>query len=136
MIRPLISAFALALSATGCGQDHYSDCNQGKDLDRQISGCTQVIERGKQESRENRAVAYNNRGVVYAAKGEFDRAIADFDKAIALDPEDAAPYFNRGRAYFRKGESDRAIADFRKALEIHPSNQQVRERLESYGVTP
>ena len=58
MRRPLVIALALALSAIGCGQDQYSDCNQEKDLDRQIRGCTSVIERGKRESQETRAIAY------------------------------------------------------------------------------
>ena len=88
MIRPLISALALALSATGCGQDHYSDCNQGKDPDRQISGCTSVIERGTRESKENRAMAYHNRGVAFAKKGDKERAIADFRKTLEIDPSD------------------------------------------------
>ena len=49
MIRPFVLALVLALSATGAGADMYSDCSQGMNLDRTIRGCTQVIERGKQE---------------------------------------------------------------------------------------
>ena len=95
MVRPLVFALVLALSATGAWADRYSDCVQDKDLDRQIRGCTQVIERGEQESRKNRAVAYNNRGLAYYKKGEHDRAIADYDEVIALNPNDASAYSPR-----------------------------------------
>ncbi len=120
MIRPLVVALVLAVSATGCGQDQYSDCNQEKDPDLRIRGCTQVIERGTRESLENRSFAYNNRGGAYADKGEFDRAIADYTKAIGLYPNDAIAYNNRGSAYYRKGEFDRAIADYTKAIKLDP----------------
>ena len=122
MIRPLVSALVLALSATGAWADRYSDCSQEKDIDRQIRGCTQVIERGKQESRETRAPAYTNRGIAYEKKGEVDRAIADYNKAIKLSPKLAAAYYNRGLAYEKKGESDRAIADYNKAIALDPND--------------
>ncbi len=122
MRRPLVFALALAVSATGCGQDQYSDCNQIADPDRQIRGCTQIIERGKRERREYRAIAYNNRGIAYQEKGEVDRAIADFTTAIKFNPNDAEAYNNRSTAYVYKGDYDRAIADYRKALAIDPSN--------------
>ena len=86
MIRPLVFALVLALCATGAWADRYSDCNQDKDLDRQISGCTQIIERGKRESRKNRAAAYNNRGVAYEKKGDKEKAISDSREALKIDP--------------------------------------------------
>ena len=107
MIRPLVFALVLALSATGAWADGWSDCNQYKDLDRQIRGCTSVIERGEEETRKNRAIAYTNRGTAYYEKGDYDRAIADSTKAIALDPNYAIAYNNRGNAYSRKGEHQR-----------------------------
>ena len=122
MVRALVFALVLALSATGCGQDQYSDCNQEKDPDRQIRGCTQVIERGKRESKSTRAKAYYNRGNAYDDKGEVDIAIADFTKAIALNPNYALAYNNRGNAYGRKGDYDRAIADFGRAIKLNPKD--------------
>jgi tetratricopeptide (TPR) repeat protein len=122
MKRPLVFALALTLSATGAWADRYSDCDQTKDLDRSIRGCTQVIERGEQESRKNRAVAYNNRGLAYYKKGEHDRAIADFTESIALDPNDAEAYYNRGVVYGAKGEFDRAIADYDEVIALNPKN--------------
>jgi len=75
MIRPLVVALALTLSATGAWADPWDDCAHA-DPDRSIRGCTQIIERGKRESRKNRAVAYTNRAMAYHDKGEVDRGIA------------------------------------------------------------
>jgi len=121
MVRPLVFALVLALSATGACADRYSDCNQSADPDRRIRGCTQVIERGERESREDRSFAYTNRGNAYDDKGEVDRAIADYTKAIALDPNYAIAYTNRGAAYYSKGEVDRAIADFDETIKRNPN---------------
>jgi tetratricopeptide (TPR) repeat protein len=117
-----VFALVLTLSATGAWADRYSDCSQSKDLDRQIRGCTQIIERGKRESMEWRSYAYYNLGLAYQKKGEVDRAIADYNKAIKLDPKYAGAYLNRGAAYYRKGEVDRAIADYNKAIKLDPND--------------
>jgi len=120
MIRPLVFALALALSATGAWGDMDADCKQSSDPDRRIRGCTQIIERGKRERREYRAIAYNNRGLAYQEKGEVDRAVADFTTAIKFSPNDARVYSNRGSAYATKGELDRAIANLSKAIALNP----------------
>jgi len=85
MKRPLVFALVLALSATGAWADRYSDCSQLNDLDRTIRGCTQVIERGKQESQNFRAFAYSSRGTAYKKKGDKEQAIADYRKALKID---------------------------------------------------
>jgi tetratricopeptide (TPR) repeat protein len=103
MKRALVFALVLTLSATGAWADRYDDCKQSGDPDRKIRGCTQIIERGEQETQKKRANAYSNRGFAYDDKGEYDKAIADFDKAIALDPNDGEAYKNRGAAYRRTG---------------------------------
>ncbi len=135
MKRLLVFALALTISATGAGADAWDDCTHA-DPDRRIRGCTQIIERGKRESRKNRAIAYSSRGAAYWKKGDKEQAIADYDKAIALDPNDAIAYDNRGVAYEKKGDKEKAIADFRKALEIAPSFQEAKAALERLGVTP
>ncbi len=38
MIRPLVFALVLALSATGAWADERDDCNQPADADRQVRG--------------------------------------------------------------------------------------------------
>ena len=87
--------------------------------DLQISGCTTVIQSGK-ETQKNRAVAYTNRGNAYLGKKDYDRAIADYNKAIELEPKLAAAYANRGLAYGAKGDIDGAIADLDKAIDLNP----------------
>ncbi|MGI9404014.1 MAG: tetratricopeptide repeat protein [Hyphomicrobium sp.] len=98
-----------------------SDCFHA-DPDRQIRGCTSIIERGNRESRKNRAIAYNNRGNAYEQKGEHDRAIADFTKAIKIKPRYAAAYNNRAWTYFRRGEPDLGLPDAERAVELLPDN--------------
>ena len=136
MRRLLVLGLTLALSATGAWADRYDDCAQDKDRDRQIRGCTQIIERGEKETRKTRAIAYYNRGVGYGKKRDHDRAIADFDKATALNPKLFQAYNNRGIVYVLKGDKEQAIADFRKVLEIDPSLQKTKNWLKKLGVTP
>jgi len=90
MKRSLVFVLALMLSATGAGADRYSDCSHA-DPDRSIRGCTQIIERGKRESREIRSKAYNNRGNAYESKGELERAkVAFYWNADGID-ENGSP---------------------------------------------
>jgi len=72
--------------ATGAWADRDEDCGQDEDPDRKIRGCTQIIERGKRESKSTRASAYYNRGLPYAKKDDKAHAIADFRKALEIDP--------------------------------------------------
>ena len=86
--RPLVYVLALMLGATGAWADRYEDCGQDEDPDRKIRGCTEVIERGEQESQKNRTAAYSNRGVAYKKKGDKEQAIADFRTALEINPSD------------------------------------------------
>ena len=86
-------------------------------MDRQIAGCTSLIEAG-QESVDNIAIAFSNRGNAYRLKGELDRAIADYDQAIKRDPKSATFLINRGAAYSTKGQYDRAIQDYDEAIKL------------------
>ncbi|MGI9523554.1 MAG: tetratricopeptide repeat protein [Hyphomicrobiaceae bacterium] len=97
--------------------DRYSDCNQSKNADLQIRGCTEII---NQKSRKDLSIAYNSRGVAYLKKGQYDRAIADYSKAINLNPRYAHAYYNRGNAYRYKGQYGQSIADQTKAIQINP----------------
>lgn len=101
--------------------------NQGKafSLDLQISGCTAVLQSGR-ETAFNQAVAYKNRGRAYGHKGDYDRGIVDHNEAIRLDPKDATAFHGRGNVYldmsFRRLEyRDRAIADYNEAIRLDPS---------------
>jgi lipoprotein NlpI len=99
-------------------------CNASDDdevsLDRQIGGCTAVIESGK-EPQINLAVAFYNRGVAYDDKNEHARALADYEHAIRLDPKNASAFYNRGNSYRAKGEHDRAIDSYSAAIGLNPN---------------
>ena len=87
MYRLVLLALALTVGKTGAWADAYKDC-QAEDPDRSIHGCTQVIKRGKYESRKTLARACGFQGIAYAEKGEFDCAIADFCRALEINPSD------------------------------------------------
>lgn len=131
MIRPLVLALVvLALSATGVSANYYyveDDCRLSTDHDRAIRGCTQIIERGEQETLKNRAVAYFRRGLAYYERGEYDRAIADYTKAIALDPNLAGAYHSRGLAYVQQARD--------LLVKARDSVEKLRVLLEKLGVT-
>src|SRR3954462_9889537 len=81
------------------------------------SGCTAVIQSGKEDAKEL-AVAFYNRGTAFRIKSEFDRAIADYDQAIRLDPKAYDPYVDRGWVYHLKGDFDRAIQNHSEAIKL------------------
>ena len=135
MVRALVFALVMMLGTTAAWAGDSADCNQRKNSDLRISGCSKLI-KSKRLNKKNRANAYTNRGTAYAKKGEVDRAIADYTKTIALNPKHAIAYYNRGVTYEKKGDKEQAIADYRKALEIDPSDQDAKEALKLLGVPP
>ena len=135
ILRIVVFCIGLMIALPGAHADASKDCVQMQDLDRQISGCTEIITKGR-ETKDNLAAAYNNRGYAYGHKGDYDRAIADFSKALELNPKDAHLYHNRGAAYEDKGDHDRAIADYRRALQFDPSIEASKEGLKRLGVSP
>jgi tetratricopeptide (TPR) repeat protein len=96
--------------------------NQGGSVavDLRVSGCTTVIQSGR-ENPKNLAFAFNSRGNAYWAKKDYDHAVADYDQAIKLNPTDAVFFSNRGGALVAKGEVDRGITDFDQSIRINPN---------------
>lgn len=109
----------LVQPALAYDQSDARDCDQRSDLDRRISGCTNLIEYNKLASKI-RAAAYNNRGVAYQIKRDQGRAIADFSEAARIDPRNATAYYNRGYSYQVTADYERAIADYNEAIQIDP----------------
>jgi lipoprotein NlpI len=109
-------------------QRDTADCLQEKDAERQIAGCTRVVEDDKQTERV-RAVAHYNRGNALAAKGDHDGAIADYDAAIKLAPKNARAYNNRGTVYRDKGDAAHALADFAQAAQLNPRDADAHYNL-------
>jgi len=132
----IIAACAVLLLGTGLAHaGAVEDCNQVRDRDRQLRGCTAYIRLGKGAS-HNLATAYLNRANVYAQRAKYDRAFTDYDAALALDAENPLIPYNRGNAYFDTHQYQRAIADFSKAIELdarfavaHFNRGLARERL-------
>ena len=103
--------------------DSPADCYQGKDPDRVIQACSEVIAEGNPVwKRATRAIAYSNRCTAHNNKKDYDQAVADCDKAIELDPKFAPAYAARCYAYTFKQEYDRAIADCDKAIALDPKS--------------
>ncbi len=104
----LLIAAALPMgSATAqSSDDNWARC-RADDLDLRISGCTALIESGR-ETPQDLALAFLNRGNAYDDKGQLDRALQDYDRAIKFDPKNAKAFYHRGIAYEQKRQYARA----------------------------
>lgn len=117
VMRIATACSALLLGAGLAHAGPAEDCNQVRDPDRQLRGCTAYIRAGKAAS-ENLATAYLNRANVYAQRTKYDRAFSDYAAALALDAANPLIAYNRGNAYFDTRQYERAIADFTRAIEL------------------
>ena len=95
------------------------NCEQERDWNLKISGCTGAIDSGQWQGKDL-ASAYNNRGLAYINLGEHRRGIENYNEALRLDPGYALAYYNRGTFYYGLGEYRRAIEDFDEALRLDP----------------
>src|SRR6185503_7676030 len=82
--------------------------NDQYSVDLSVSGCSAVIESGR-ENQKNLAIAFTNRCASYIIKKDFDRALTDCNQAIQLNPRDSMTFDNRGLAYAGKNDLDRAL---------------------------
>ena len=120
-ILSLIAVELFVFSLAACaGVGMTEDCEQDREWDLKIGGCTAVISSG-QRSGKGLAVAYYNRGIAYRHLGEYRRAIEDYDQTLRLDPNFALAYNNRGNAYVDLGEYRRAIEDYDQTLRLDPN---------------
>ncbi|MGD1017360.1 MAG: tetratricopeptide repeat protein [Roseiarcus sp.] len=121
-MRTILIGLALTLAALPAAaqtrEQNWAKC-KGVDPDLNVSGCTALIQSGR-ETAADLAVAYRNRGSGYGALALLDESIADETKAIALRPDYAEAYQSRGSAYADKGLADQAIADYTKAIALKP----------------
>src|SRR5689334_18272474 len=111
---------ACAVLLLGAGMAHAGpadDCNQGRDIERQLRGCTAYINLGK-SAPENLATAFLNRANVYAQRAKYDLALADYNAAEALDRQNPLIPYNRGNANFDRRQYAQAVADFTRAIEL------------------
>ena len=111
---------ACAVLLFGAGLAHAGpaeDCNQLRNPERQLRGCTAYIKLGN-GAPENLATAYLNRANVYAQRSKYPQAFADYDAALALDANNPLIVYNRGNAYFDTHQFERAVADFSRAVAL------------------
>jgi tetratricopeptide (TPR) repeat protein len=94
-----------------------NDCNQVRDLGRQLRGCTAYIGKGD-GGPENLATAYLNRANVYAQRGKHALAIKDYVAAMALSPSNPLAPYNRGNLYFDMKRYELAVADYSRAIAL------------------
>jgi len=109
--RGLIFAMgALATSPVGAQTPQQRElCYKTTAADEQtISGCTAVIQGGK-ENQQDLAIAYYNRGIGYQNKKDPDRALADYDQALRLRPNYSSAFNNRGNVFQSLGKYERAV---------------------------
>ena len=111
------AAFALCLSAASAYASPTDDCNQVRDLKRQMRGCTAYIGQGI-GAPENLATAYLNRANIYARRHDYAHAFTDYDAAISHDPFNPLIFYNRGNAYFDIAHHGQAIADYSRAIAL------------------
>ncbi len=115
------AAIMMGWQAVPVRADAITDCNQFRNLDLRVRGCTEVIN-SKASTPEQKSVAYRYRGLARANAGARDQAFADLSEAIKLNGTDAAAYIGRAHVRLVRGETDAALADFSAALGLAPQS--------------
>ena len=108
---------ALLLGASLAHAGPADDCNQVRDLARQLRGCSAYIKQGK-AAPEDLATAYLNRANAYAQLGGHAPAFADYTATMALDLRNPLIPYNRSNAYLDTRQYELAIADYTRAIEL------------------
>jgi tetratricopeptide (TPR) repeat protein len=115
----LITAFSLLILvfATAARAGAVDDCNQVRDLNRQLRGCTAYIQSHPAQP-GNLATAFLNRANIYARRGQYEKAFADYKRALELDPSNPLIPYNMGNAYLDRGEPAQAAEAFSLAVNL------------------
>jgi len=116
-MRTLATLGALLFGGSLAHAEPADDCNQTRDLNRQLRGCTAFIKQGT-AAPENLATAHLNRANIRARRHEYTLAFADYASAIALDPRNPLIPYNRGNAYLDARRYEMAVADYTRAIEL------------------
>jgi tetratricopeptide (TPR) repeat protein len=124
--RVAVAAVVLAIvagPAQGQSSPAWLRCSGGKGIsaDGQISGCTAVLQSGR-ESRPNLVKAFANRATAFFAKGDYRRAIQDYSQVINLDPSNATALDNRCWTRATLGLLGEALQDCDLSLQLRPNH--------------
>jgi tetratricopeptide (TPR) repeat protein len=121
-----LAAFvALVASVTGIAlADPAQDCQQDKDLNLRVQGCTAFLNGSPAPAPALAGTAHLFRGWAYEQLGQYDAAITDFTASIA-DGGPPLAYTLRAYAYQSKQKFDLALADYNTALQNKPDYVEV-----------
>lgn len=114
-------AFATASALAQTPQQREVCCRTSAADDQTISGCTAVIQGGK-ESQDNLAIAYYNRGIGYQNSKDYELALKDYDQALRLRPAYSSASNNRGNVFQSLRQYERAVQDYDQATRIAPND--------------
>jgi len=117
MRRLGLSSVLLLVSAVAAHAGAVDDCNQVRDLNRQLRGCTAYIQ-SNPDHPGNLATAFLNRANIYARRARYDKAFADYKRALELDPSNPLIPYNMGNAYLDRGELAHAAEAFTLAVNL------------------
>jgi tetratricopeptide (TPR) repeat protein len=112
LFLPLVLAGASAAQA-----GTVEDCNQVREPNRQLRGCTAYIHSGPDQP-GNLATAFLNRANIYARRMQYEKAFADYKRALELDPSNALIPYNVGNAYLDSGQPALAAEAFSRAVSL------------------
>jgi tetratricopeptide (TPR) repeat protein len=118
-MRSLATLGALLWGASLSHAGPAEDCNQVRDLNRQLRGCSAFIKQGT-VAPENLATAHLNRANIHARRRKYALAFTDYASAVALDPRNPLIPYNRGNAYLDTRRHELAVADYTRAIELDP----------------
>jgi tetratricopeptide (TPR) repeat protein len=116
-VRIVILATILLCAIAPASAGPAEDCNQVRDMSRQLRGCTAYINKAG-GSPENLATAHLNRANIHAQRGKAALALEDYAAAMALDPRNPLVPYNRGNLHFDRKRYDLAAADYTRAIEL------------------
>ena len=92
-------------------------CNQVRDPNRQLRGCTACIH-SRPDQPGNSATAFLNRANIYARRAQYEKAFTDYKRALELDPSNALIPYNVGNAYLDSGQPALAAEAFSRAVRL------------------
>ncbi|MFN3867660.1 MAG: tetratricopeptide repeat protein [Hyphomicrobiaceae bacterium] len=111
--------FDVPARADPAASDPATDCFS-EDNARRISGCTALLDSGKELSQGERSLAHALRALAFSLQSRFEDALKDYDVAISLRPDFDVALNNRAWALFKMGRYDEGMIDVERALKIAP----------------
>ncbi|MEQ1519436.1 MAG: tetratricopeptide repeat protein, partial [Usitatibacteraceae bacterium] len=98
------------------------DC-RSKDAERQIRGCSAIIEAGT-ESPSVMAEAHYNLGGSFYTKGDYERALVNFKRAASYNFQSENLYIAIGGAHRHLRDFQKALEAYYRALELNPKSHR------------